>query len=145
MAITTLGQDVFWTTWESNYLYWSNKYFGDAKVKRVLLGEFLNFYKIILVSCFTKVFLSDVGERVEVIKLAALKEVRSIPEHECHYNNAGCSHLCLLQRKKPVCRHSENFKFIILSLMLILFTGLWMPRQYDLGKGWKDLFSYITL
>lgn len=81
LSVTTLGNELLWTSRESTHLYWSNKMRKFSKVKALPLGMFN-------------------GDR---IFLAPLRGTISRPNHPCRNDNGGCSHLCLVSLNKMVC------------------------------------------
>nr|QBM78333.1 vitellogenin receptor [Calliptamus italicus] len=87
VAVASVGQDIFWTVGGSSYLYWTNKFVSDGKVKRVML---------------------EMGESQQNIRLTAVKGVKFPPTHPCHIMNGGCSHLCLLRGQQHVCGCPEG-------------------------------------
>ncbi|XP_067000750.2 vitellogenin receptor [Anabrus simplex] len=88
VAVATLGKDIFWTTWQSSKLHWSNKYLSDSKIKGVSL---------------------DIFEDIDHIMLVSVRGIMVPPTHPCQNKNDGCSHLCLLSLKQPVCACPDGF------------------------------------
>nr|BAC02725.2 vitellogenin receptor [Periplaneta americana] len=79
--IASVGRDMFWTMWAHPYLYWASKFNSQSRMKRLLL---------------------DV-EDSDKLPLVAVRGVRAQPDHPCHKNNGGCSHICALALKHTVC------------------------------------------
>ncbi|KAG8223526.1 hypothetical protein J437_LFUL002576 [Ladona fulva] len=77
--LAIVGSRIFFTSYHSSALEWSEKYIPDGKIEKHYLGEV-----------------------IPEMKLTAVTPMKDW-EHPCLQNNGGCSHLCLVSSKNMEC------------------------------------------
>ncbi|XP_075234347.1 putative vitellogenin receptor yl isoform X2 [Lycorma delicatula] len=82
ISLASIDSDLFWTSLNSNYLYWADTVDDSIGNKMINLGH---------------------GAADEVLKLTVVTAKVNDIRHPCRVNNGNCSHICLLDKKNKTC------------------------------------------